>query len=121
LGKYPGGVAVSGNSGPAPAGREAEVVERHTYASLMLRRAKPIAYVSRQLGHSSIQVTVDLYGHFVPGGDRHHVEDLAQAIEAERSAAEARVLAEPEGDAAPDGTLRAPRTRRSERSRSVSD
>jgi integrase len=55
---------------------------RHTYASLMLRRAVPIAYVSRQLGHSSIQVTVDLYGHFVPGADRHHVEGLAEAIEA---------------------------------------
>lgn len=54
---------------------------RHTYASLMLRRGVPIAYVSRQLGHSSIQVTVDLYGHFVPGADRHHVEGLADAIE----------------------------------------
>ena len=54
---------------------------RHTYASLMLRRGVPIAYVSRQLGHSSIQVTVDLYGHFVPGADRHHVEGLAEAIE----------------------------------------
>jgi len=30
---------------------------RHTYASLMLRRGVPIAYVSKQLGHSSIQVT----------------------------------------------------------------
>ena len=40
-----------------------------------------MAYVSRQLGHSSIQVTVDLYGHFLPGEDRHHVEGLAQAIE----------------------------------------
>jgi len=27
----------------------------------MLRRGVPIAYVSKQLGHSSIQVTVDLY------------------------------------------------------------
>ncbi len=53
---------------------------RHTYASLMLRRGVPIAYVSRQLGHSSISVTVDLYGHFVPGGDRHHVEDLAATL-----------------------------------------
>ena len=34
---------------------------RHTYASLMLRRGVPIAYVSKQLGHSSIHVTVDLY------------------------------------------------------------
>jgi len=24
---------------------------------------------------------VDLYGHFVPGADRHHVEALADAIE----------------------------------------
>jgi integrase len=54
---------------------------RHTYASLMLRRGVPLAYVSKQLGHSSIAITVDLYGHFVPGADRHHVEGLADAIE----------------------------------------
>jgi integrase len=58
---------------------------RHTYASLMLRRGVPIAYVSRQLGHSSIQETMDLYGHFVPGADRHHVEALAAEIEARRT------------------------------------
>jgi integrase len=38
---------------------------RHTYASIMLRRGVPITYVSKQLGHSSIQVTVDLYAHFI--------------------------------------------------------
>jgi integrase len=54
---------------------------RHTYASLMLRRGVPIVYVSNQLGHSSISITVDLYGHFIPGADRHHVEGLADAIE----------------------------------------
>jgi Phage integrase family len=54
---------------------------RHTYASLMLRRGVPAAYVSRQLGHTSIQVTVDLYGHFIPGGDRHRVEGRAEALE----------------------------------------
>jgi hypothetical protein len=47
----------------------------------VVRRGVPIAYISRQLGHSSIQVTVDLYGHFIPGADRHHVEGLAEAIE----------------------------------------
>ena len=82
---------------------------RHTYASLMLRRGVPIAYVSRQLGHASIQITVDLYGHFVPGGDRHHAEGLAAAIEAERVAAEARALSPPpDSFPAPDGTLVAP-------------
>jgi integrase len=54
---------------------------RHTYASMMLRRGVPIAYVSRQLGHSSIHVTVDFYGHFIPGADRHHIEALAGVIE----------------------------------------
>ncbi len=57
---------------------------RHTYASMMLRRGVPIAYVSNQLGHSSIQVTVDLYGHFIPGEDRHHVESMALAIDEAR-------------------------------------
>jgi integrase len=33
---------------------------RHSYASLQLRRGVPIVYVSKQLGHSSIAVTVDL-------------------------------------------------------------
>ena len=62
---------------------------------------------TRQLGHSSIQITVDLYGHFVPGGDRHHAEGLAAAIEAERVAAEARVLSpHPESVPAPDGGTR---------------
>lgn len=60
-------------------------ITRHTYASLMLRRGVPIAYVKEQLGHSSIQITVDLYGHFVPGADRHHVEGYAQAFEDEPS------------------------------------
>lgn len=35
---------------------------RHTYASWQLIGGTPITIVSRQLGHESIQVTVDLYG-----------------------------------------------------------
>jgi integrase len=50
---------------------------RHTYASLLLQAGEPIAYVQRQLGHSSIQVTVDRYGHFIPGENRQAVERLA--------------------------------------------
>jgi hypothetical protein len=30
---------------------------------------------------TAAKVTVDLYGHFVPGADPHHVERLAEAIE----------------------------------------
>jgi integrase len=35
---------------------------RHTYASWQLIGGTPITVVSRQLGHESIQVTVDIYG-----------------------------------------------------------
>jgi len=56
---------------------------RHTYASLLLRRGVPIAYVQAQLGHSSIDVTVRNYAHFMPGADQHHVERHAEALERE--------------------------------------
>lgn len=52
---------------------------RHTFASLLLQAGEPIAYVKEQLGHSSIQVTVDRYGHFIPGANRQAVERLAAA------------------------------------------
>ena len=36
---------------------------RHTYASLLINQGESLKYVSRQLGHASIQITADLYGH----------------------------------------------------------
>ena len=41
---------------------------RHTYASLLIQQRESLAYVREQLGHSSISVTVDVYGHLVPWG-----------------------------------------------------
>jgi len=43
---------------------------RHTYASLMLQNGESVTYVKEQMGHHSIQVTVDLYGHLIPGANR---------------------------------------------------
>ena len=45
-------------------------------------------YVKEQLGHSSIQVTVDLYGHVQPGENRDAVNRLA-ALTSDTSLAEA--------------------------------
>jgi len=45
---------------------------RHTYASLLLQQGESPQYVQSQLGHSSIQVTVDIYGHLIPGANNHH-------------------------------------------------
>jgi site-specific recombinase XerD len=36
---------------------------RHTYTSLLINQGESIKYVSKQLGHASIQITADLYGH----------------------------------------------------------
>jgi integrase len=51
---------------------------RHVYASLQLESGQDLKYLSVQLGHASIRITVDLYGHLLPGHDRRrnmaHVE-----------------------------------------------
>ena len=39
---------------------------RHTYASLMILARVPITALSRFMGHTSITVTVDRYGHLYP-------------------------------------------------------
>lgn len=43
---------------------------RHTYASLLLMDHCSPAYVQKQLGHQSISMTVDTYGHWIPGEGR---------------------------------------------------
>ena len=40
---------------------------RHTYATLLLMDHYSPAYVQKQLGHHSISMTVDIYGHWIPG------------------------------------------------------
>ena len=49
---------------------------RHTFASLHLTQGAPMAWVSEQMGHSSIEMTVKLYGHLQPGKNRHYVNML---------------------------------------------
>ncbi len=52
---------------------------RHTYASLLIQNGESLAYVRDQLGHSSIRMTVDTYGHLVPGANRQAVDRLDDA------------------------------------------
>ena len=49
---------------------------RHSFASLLLQNGESPTYVKEQMGHSSINVTVDIYGHLVPGGNRQAVDRL---------------------------------------------
>ena len=49
---------------------------RHTFASLLLSRGESPVYVKDQLGHSSIQMTVDIYGHLIPNSNRNAINSL---------------------------------------------
>lgn len=51
---------------------------RHTCASWLIQAGVPLPVVSRHLGHESIQVTVDVYGHI----DRTSAKSAADAINA---------------------------------------
>ena len=61
---------------------------RHTFASLLLQDGVSPAYVQRQLGHASIQLTVDTYGKWLPMGNKSAVDRLdfpGSATESEQS------------------------------------
>ncbi len=53
---------------------------RHTFASLLISQSESLAYVREQMGHHSIALTVDTYGHLVPGGNRAAVDRLASRL-----------------------------------------
>ena len=69
---------------------------RHTFASLLLQQGESIVYVKEQLGHASIQVTVDTYGHLIPGANRVAVDGLD-----DRPLQQSATQAQPEPQIAP--------------------
>jgi hypothetical protein len=49
---------------------------RHSFGSLLIQVGASLTYVKEQMGHCSIQVTVDIYGHLIPGADVSFVDRL---------------------------------------------
>ena len=49
---------------------------RHTFASMLIQAGERLPYVKDQLGHSSITITVDTYGHLIPGTNKAAVDRL---------------------------------------------
>ena len=49
---------------------------RHTFASLLLSQGASPVYVKEQLGHSSIQITVDVYGHWIKMEENEKLVDV---------------------------------------------
>jgi integrase len=49
---------------------------RHTFATEHIKNNQSLAYIRDQLGHSSIEITVNLYGHLVPGYNQNAADSL---------------------------------------------
>src|SRR5262245_52315887 len=68
---------------------------RHTFASLLLQNGESPVYIKEQMGHSSIAVTVDLYGHLIPGGNKQAVDRLDAPVDNPVSKAKSATSAQP--------------------------
>jgi len=53
---------------------------RHTYASLLIAQGEHPKYIQTQLGHSSINVTMDIYGHLMDTVNRKAASLLGRSI-----------------------------------------
>jgi len=54
---------------------------RHTFASWLITYGESLACVKDQMGHRSIQITVDIYGHLILGANRQAVNRLTEMVE----------------------------------------
>jgi len=63
---------------------------RHTFASLLIEQDAHPKYIQEQMGHSSISVTMDIYGHLFPNRNRGWVNKLDEGAFEARSATQAQ-------------------------------
>ena len=59
---------------------------RHTFASLMIAAGVNAKALSTYLGHSSIQITLDRYGHLMPGNEQEAARLLDRYLDADGAA-----------------------------------
>jgi len=53
---------------------------RHTFASLLIDRGEHPKYIQTQIGHSSINVTMDIYGHLMKVVNQDAAKRLDEAV-----------------------------------------
>jgi hypothetical protein len=49
---------------------------RHTFVSLLLQNGESLAFVQKQAGYKSMDITLNVYGHLLPQGNREAVDRL---------------------------------------------
>lgn len=73
---------------------------RHTHATHLLLANVPVGVVSRRLGHSKTSITLDIYGHLLPGYQGLALGAIEQALYGEtRALVDTPVDTDPEADA----------------------
>ena len=53
---------------------------RHTYATLLIAQGANAKFIQSQLGHTSIEMTMDQYGHLLPETHSHVGERLDMQV-----------------------------------------
>jgi integrase len=65
---------------------------RHTFASLMIAAGVNAKALSTYMGHAGIQITLDLYGHLMPGNESEAAAQLDAYLDRAGSLAPAAQL-----------------------------
>jgi integrase len=63
---------------------------RHTFGSQLIQNGASLVYVRDQMGHSSIRVTADIYGHLLPSANVNLVDRLDAQTTPHKSATQAQ-------------------------------
>ena len=53
---------------------------RHFHASVLLQNGQNPVLVSKRLGHSTVSMTLDIYGHLLPGWQREAADVFAKVM-----------------------------------------
>jgi integrase len=53
---------------------------RHAFACLLIAPGESPKYIQAQLGHASIQVTMDRYGHLLPNVHQQAAQQLEESL-----------------------------------------
>ena len=56
---------------------------RHFHASVLLQNGQNPVLVSKRLGHSTVSMTLDIYGHLMPGWQKEAANVFAMAMQQE--------------------------------------
>jgi integrase len=79
---------------------------RHTYASLLIAQGEQPKYIQEQMGHSSIKVTFDIYGHLMEKVNVRSANRLAMTVFGEdRGGSSSETVADSEKREAGTGNL----------------